>query len=186
MSSMSSPKIPPLQLEAADSYQRDLLSVFPPDQLLNLFTTLAHHSKLLKAWLPLGGRLLYGGTLPERDRELLILTTSACCNAAYEWGQHVAIARHAGLNDDEIIACGASPGVSTLSGFDHVLQIAAHELVEEHRLTDNTWDSLAQRYDDKALIEVPMLVGHYVMLAGTLNSIGVALDGPLPAIGYAT
>lgn len=185
MSAMSSPKIPPLQLEAADSYQRDLLGVFPPDQLLNLFTTLAHHSKLLKAWLPLGGRLLYGGTLPERDREVLILTTSACCNASYEWGQHVAIARHAGLSDDEIIACSEPLNVSTLAGFDHVLQTAANELVGDHRLSDKTWDSLAQRYDDKQLIEVTMLVGHYVMLAGTLNSIGVALDGPLPAIGHA-
>ena len=42
-------------------------------------------------------------------------------------------------------------------------------------LTD-TWSALAARYDERQLIEVPMLVGHYHLMAFTLNSLGVQLE----------
>ena len=46
---------------------------FDPDaDDMNLFTTLAHHPRLLKRWSAFGGLLLAGGTLPARDREVLI------------------------------------------------------------------------------------------------------------------
>jgi hypothetical protein len=35
---------------------------------------------------------------------------------------------------------------------------------------------LAGRYNDRQLIEVPMLVGHYHLLAFTLNSLGVQVE----------
>ena len=41
-----------------------------------------------------------------------------------------------------------------------------------------TWAALAGRYDDRQLIEVPMLVGHYHMLAFTLNSLGIQVEEP--------
>ena len=56
---------------------------------LNIFATLAHHPRLLKRWSAFGGVLLYGGALPARERELLILRTGYLCRAPYEWGQHV-------------------------------------------------------------------------------------------------
>jgi len=37
-------------------------------------------------------------------------------------------------------------------------------------------DRLAERYDVPQLIELPMLVGHYHMVAMTLNSLGVQVD----------
>ena len=39
-----------------------------------------------------------------------------------------------------------------------------------------TWATLAGVYDEKQLIELCLLAGHYVMLAGALNSLGVARD----------
>ncbi len=74
------------------------------EQTLNIFGTLAHHPKLLKRWLVFGNHVLAKSTLPARDRELLILRTGWQCRASYEWGQHVIIARAAGITDEEIIA----------------------------------------------------------------------------------
>ena len=76
---------------------------------LNIFATLAHHPRLLKRWSAFGGVLLYGGVLPARERELLILRTGYLCRAPYEWGQHVTIGLAAGLTDDEIARVAAGP-----------------------------------------------------------------------------
>ena len=81
---------------------------------LNIFATLAHHPRLLKRWSDFGGVLLYGGKLPARERELLILRTGYLCQAPYEWGQHVTIGLAAGLTDEEIARVAAGPDADGL------------------------------------------------------------------------
>ena len=44
------------------------------------------------------------------------------------------------------------------------------------RISDDTWAALSERYNEQQLIEVPMLVGHYHMVAYTLNTLGVPLE----------
>ena len=46
----------------------------------------------------------------------------------------------------------------------------------ERVISDEVWAELRPLLSDEQLIEVCMLVGHYGMLAGTLNSLGVPLD----------
>lgn len=177
------PRIGPVRRVDADVHQSELFDIFGPGEPLNLFGTLAHHSKLLKDWLPLGGRLLMGGLLGDRVRELIILRTSARCDCAYEWGQHVGIARGIGLSDDEILECAeATPG-RPLTDRDRILVRAVDEIVEAHTISDETWTALAAGHTDAELIEIVMLVGEYVMLAGLLNAARVQTEGPLPAIG---
>ena len=53
---------------------------------------------------------------------------------------------------------------------------AADELHATSTLSDATWAALAERYDTEQLIELPMLVGHYHLVAMALNSFGVELD----------
>lgn len=150
---------------------------------LNIFATLVRHPGLYRKWAPFGGKLLHAGKLPARDRELVILRVAWRCEAAYEWGQHVAIARQAGLDDDEIrrVADGAdAPG---WSDGDAALLRAVDELHDEHCISDATWKALTARYTEQQLIELLMLAGHYALLAGTLNSLGVQLEDDAPALG---
>lgn len=53
---------------------------------------------------------------------------------------------------------------------------ACDELCTEHCLSAATWAALASRYDDRLLVEILMLAGHYAMLAGVLNSAGLRLE----------
>src|SRR3954471_18338473 len=100
---MSTPRIPPLPREGRDPRTEELLAALrgSDGSELNIFSTLARHPKLLKRWSAFGGVLLYGGVLPARERELLILRTALHCHAHYEWGQHVAIALATGLMPEE-------------------------------------------------------------------------------------
>ena len=71
------PRIPPLPVDGRDPRTEELLAPLrrPDGTELNIFATLARHPKLFKRWSAFGGMLLYGGMLPARERELLILRT---------------------------------------------------------------------------------------------------------------
>lgn len=186
MADATDPRIPPVRRAEADAYQQALFEVLGSGEPLHLFGTLAHHSKLLKDWLPLGGRLLYGGLLDDRTRELAILRTSARCGSAYEWGQHVAIARGIGLSDPEILAVAEDTPGEPLSTDDRTLLGAVDEIVDGHTLGDQSFMDLTHRFDPPRVIEFVMLIGQYVMLAGLLNALAVQTEGPLPPIGSVT
>lgn len=176
------PRLAPIATEGRDPRTEHLLESlrFDPDGPdLNLFTTLAHHPRLLKRWSAFGGLLLAGGALPARDREVLILRTAANCGADYEWGHHVAIGRAVGLTGDEIDALAGADAEEV----DATLVRAADELHADGVISDATWTELAARYDEAQLIEVPMVVGQYHLVAFTLRSLGIQPEGaatPIP------
>jgi hypothetical protein len=76
----------------------------------------------------------------------------------------------------------AGPDDPGWSAADATLLRAADELHEHARISQATWEALAERYDERGLIEIPMLVGHYHLLAFALNSLGVELDAGLEAL----
>lgn len=169
------PRILPLPAaERTPSAQALLDGVAVAGTEANIFTTLVRAEGLTRRWLPFGGKLL-NGKIPPRDRELLILRTGWNCGSEYEWAQHVVIGRSVGLTDEEIFRITAGPG-RDWSPFDSSLLQAADELHEGWCITDATWAALAAAYDTQQLIELPMLVGHYHMVAMTLNTLGVQLD----------
>lgn len=173
----SQPRIPPLPPEEQDEQTRELLAgVRVTDApASNIFATLVRHPGLFRRWLPFGGKLL-SGKLPVRDRELLILRTAVLCDAEYEWGQHRLIGLSAGISEAEIARVREGAEAEGWDPFDAALLRAADELHSRARISDPTWKALAARYDERQLIEVPMVVGHYHLVAFTLNSLGVELE----------
>lgn len=182
----SEPRIPPLAEADQDDQARDLLSQTggPTVGATNIFATFVRHPGLFRRWLPFGGKLM-AGKLAARDRELLILRTGWNCRSDYEWAQHVRIARAVGITDDEIerIRAGADTDAGTdgWSEHDSLLMRAADELHVDACLSDATWTALAERYDERQMIELPMLVGHYHLVAFTLNSLGVQVEDDVAA-----
>jgi 4-carboxymuconolactone decarboxylase len=177
----SSPRIPPLAAEDRDAEARELLGeVAAGDSpASNIFATLVRHPGLFRKWLPFGGKLL-SGKLPARDRELLILRTGWRCRSEYEWGQHALIGRSAGLSDDDLRRVRDGPEADGWDPFEAALLRAADELHDDGCISDGTWDVLAARYDQRQLIEVPMVVGHYHLVSFTLNTLGVEREPGVP------
>jgi alkylhydroperoxidase family enzyme len=186
----SQPRIPPLPPEewGSDPDLKRILEAVPGGVSRrlgdnNIFPTFARHPDFFRAWLPFGGFLLTAGKLPGRDRELLILRTAVRCRSSYEWGQHVRISLDGGVDRETIDRVLEGPEAEDWSEHDAALLRAADELHDDSRISDATWERLAETYGQQELIEVAMVVGHYTMLAGALNSFGVELDEglePLP------
>ena len=93
-----------------------------------VFKTLANHPDLMRRWLVFANHVLGKSTLAVRERELLILRIGYLCRSGYEWGQHVLIARAAGMSDAEIRSAKTGPDTPGLAELDRLLLQAADEL----------------------------------------------------------
>jgi AhpD family alkylhydroperoxidase len=141
-----------------------------------IFTTLARHRRLFRRWLWFAGALMPGGRLPREDTELLILRVAHNTGCEYEWSHHVRIGAKAGLSREQIDRVrdgAAAPGWSERQA---MLLEAADQLHRDGEIGDELWARLSAELDEVRLIELCMLVGHYEMLAMTLNTLRVAPD----------
>lgn len=93
---MTRPASPRLEPTTSDEWDDETVALLDAVGHLNIFTTLAHHPKLLKRWMVFGGHVLGKNTLTARDRELLILRAGWRCGCAYEFGQHTVIGHRSG------------------------------------------------------------------------------------------
>lgn len=174
------PRIPRLSPDAWDDDVRELLGG-PIPGLRPLsesawLTTLAHNPRLMRRFGPLANHLLLKGRLSARTRELLILRTAWLCQAPYEWGEHVAIAKRAEVNDAEIEQIITGADHPAWSPSDAALVRAAEELHADSIIADATWGELAESFDEATLIELLMVIGMYHLIAWTQNSLRIAPD----------
>ncbi|HKP92156.1 MAG TPA: carboxymuconolactone decarboxylase family protein [Thermoleophilaceae bacterium] len=144
----------------------------------NLFTTLARHRGLFRRWLWFAGGLMPGGRLPRADTELVILRVAHRSDCEYEWRHHERLAARAGLDRAQVERVRDEPSAPGWTERQRLLLVAVDELHDRRELSDETWDGLAALLKPRDLIELCMLVGHYEMLAGTINSLRIEPDGP--------
>ena len=180
---MSEPRIAPgsaREIGAVNALIARVLGAATGGPPPNVFTTLARHRGLFRRWLRFAAALMPGGRLPRADTELVILRVAHNCNSEYEWQQHERLGAAAGLSGDEIARVRSGPEADGWSSRQVLLLRAADELHSDRTVSDALWEELQGILSDKDLIELCMLVGHYEMLAMTLNALAVAPD-PLPA-----
>jgi 4-carboxymuconolactone decarboxylase len=165
-----------------DEAQRAALEKAPtlPDGTVrNIFLTLAHHPLLLKRFNAFAGTFIAFGLLPADDRELVILRVGARAAAPYELGQHLPLAREAGLAEEAIDAVLADPPGPALTAGQRALVDFADRLLDRGDVDPAGWEALRSRYDEAQLVELLFLVGCYRMVADFLNIAGVELEADM-------
>lgn len=177
-------RIPPLDLLAAHPDTRRLLERLTEirgadTRLLNVFGTLAHHPELLRAWLGFATYLLRDSTLDARLRELVVLRVGWLCRSPYEWGQHVHVARRAGVNDSDLARLAQGSAAAGWNPREAAALRAAEELVARDTVSDATWSVLAARFDTREVLDLVFLVGQYRLVSGALNACRVQRDDGL-------
>lgn len=143
---------------------------------LNVFTTIARHPKLFRRWFRFSGTLMLHGELDRADAELLILRAAHIGSSEYEWRQHERIALTVGLTREDVERVRQGPEAAGWTPRQATLLRAADELLEQTKISAPVWDELSSFLSEKQLIELCMVVGHYTMLAMTLNSLQVEVD----------
>ena len=178
---LDKPRIPPLEAEQWDDAAKDLMKPFAGrGRVLNIFKTLANHPDLARRWMVFANHILGKSKLAPRERELIILRIGYLCQAGYEWGQHVLIARDAGMSDEEIRTAKTGPETPGLSELDRLLLCATDELHADAHVNDATWQGLSQHLNTQQMMDVVFTVGQYNLVSMALNSFGVQADEGLP------
>jgi alkylhydroperoxidase family enzyme len=184
MRSVSSPgpRIAPLPPEEWDDRLRRVLELSPGGtaEPMHIFATLARADpELFRRWMGFGGALL-GGTLPARLRELVILRTAYRFDGRYEWAQHLEMGEARGVTRPEMAALGegAEGGLDAVewTPLERAALAAVDDTAEEGAVSDETWASLSQHLSDGEMIELLMLLAHYLMLTTVLRSLRVELE----------
>jgi AhpD family alkylhydroperoxidase len=141
----------------------------------HLFTTMARHKSLFRAWLFFAGRMMPRGKLPRRDTELVIIRTAWRNGCDYELEHHRRLGKRAGLSETDIERA-TSPDLYGWTGRDLALLNACDELHATRNLDDATWTELREHLSERDAIEFLLLTGHYGMLATFINTLRIEVD----------
>ena len=165
-------RIPPLPQDEWDPQALKVLSLgqqMPPSNLVGL---LAQHPELARAFLTFNMHLLASSTLSKRTRELAILRVAWRQRCQYEWASHLAIARRAGLTDEEI--------QQVRDGAPTLINRAVDELARDGDLSEATYQELAADLSDRQLLDRVFTIGAYDMLARSCNTFAVSPEPGRP------
>ena len=177
MTTRLAPLEPPYDPPLAET----LASMMPPGMPpLRLFRTIAHNPRVLEKIR--ASNLLDRGSLDRRDREIVILRTTARCGCEYEWGVHVAFfAAKVGLGAAEIAATvHRGPDYAGWSERERALISLADELHDTSAVSDALWSELRRHFRDDQLVELVVLAGFYHTISFIVNGLGVEREPDAP------
>ncbi len=176
------PRIAPLPPEEWDDRLRRVLEASPGGtaEPMHIFATLARaNPELFRRWMGFGGALL-GGGLAARLRELVILRTAYRFDGRYEWAQHLEMGEAAGVTRPEMAALGAGAegGLDAVewSPLERAALAAVDDTAGAGAVSDPTWAALSAHLSDGEIIELLMLIAHYLMLTTVLRSLRIELE----------
>ena len=178
------PRIPPIDEATATEEQRKLLrQTESAGTGARELRTYAHHPVLATNLLPFAHYIATASTLPPRHRALLILRTAWLCRSAYSWAHHTDAARRAGLASDDLTRIARGPDAPGWQPFEATLLRVADELHVNAFVSDATWQALTRDYDTQRAIDAVFTVAEITMVAGTVNSLGLAGPSTVLATG---
>lgn len=150
---------------------------------LNLFRMVAHAQSAFEPWLKYGAALLTRLELDPLLRELVILQVAHLVESPYEWVQHVAIAHSVGASEQQIAAV-ESDGEDdpSLSEAQREVLRFTRAVVLEGAASEQQVADLAARLGDRQVVEVLLVVGHYMAIARLIATTGLAPDPPLASL----
>ena len=177
MSTRMAPAAPPYP----EAVSEDLAKLMPPGmEPLGLFRTLAKNPRVLRR-IRRGG-LLDPGSITLRQREIVILRTTALAGAEYEWGVHAGFFGAAAGLDERCLHATVwrGPDAECWQPDESVLVRTCDELHGTGRLSDDLWALLRASFADDQILEVLVLAGFYRTISYVVNATGLALEEGAP------
>ena len=144
---------------------------------LNVFNMWAHSANTIELIIKLGAAQFANLELPRSIRELVTLFGGRANSAEYEWFQHVALAKAAGVTDAQLAAL--ERGELDPAEFSPeelaALNLTAAVLAGP-KVSDAVFDSARKYFSDRQIVELVGVVGYYWMLGRVATVFQVDLD----------
>jgi 4-carboxymuconolactone decarboxylase len=175
-----------------DSVREDLRHIFDeissgPDGLgtIGPMSMLKYSPEMARRAIPLYQYVRNGSILPQKVRELAMLTAARAADCPYMWNRHAALGRKSGLSDALVDALRDRKPLPPLSVEESVVIALGTEFFQTHRISQNTFDAALAQFGTQGLVELTTLMGFYAMLAFNANTMDLELpaahtEPPLP------
>jgi len=140
------------------------------DKPVGPYLTWLHSPDLMDKVSPLSNYFRFDCNLPVKLREFGLLVTARFWDSQYAWNAHVDKARAAGIPDDVIkdLAAGKKPNFK--ADDERAYYNFAMEVLENHFVSDKTFNEAKAIFGEKALVDLIGSVGYFSMLQICLNS----------------
>jgi 4-carboxymuconolactone decarboxylase len=131
---------------------------------------LLHRPPLLRAVAKVGETLRYEGTLDAALREWTICVVARELSNVFEWDMHLPLAAAAGVPIAALaILETGEPSPDDLRRDLALARTIAHELIGQHRLSDETYSDGLQEWGEPTMVELLTLVGYFAMICWLMN-----------------
>ncbi len=143
------------------------------------FLALLNSPELADKIQKLGQFVRYDCLIPWNLREVAILVTAYHWKAQYEWFAHDSEARKSGVSEAviEAIRLGERP-VFEDSAEEEIYDFCS-ELYATRRVSDDIYQKIVDRHGDQGATDLAGLLGHYNLIAITLNIFDIEVPGGL-------
>ena len=147
---------------------------FPvPFRQMRIGRIVSHAPTAVDAYYATYAAALQDLALDAKLRELAILRVAWRTGSGYEWRAHLRMGAEAGLSAAQLDAIADGPAAEAWSPLESALLRATDEMIDQHRVGDETWGELTEHFDPAELLELLFVVGGYLCLAAVLNSAGL-------------
>lgn len=146
---------------------------------LNVTRMMSHAEGPMLAYSKLGTQLLLKGTLDPVLREIVILRIGQLCGSAYEWHQHVSVARAVGMNEATLKAV-EDEDFAALTEVQQSAVAVAEEIRRDGGASAPTFARAQRHFSPEQLVELCLVSGYYIMTAGLLLSFDIEIEDGAP------
>jgi len=166
---------------AGQEWPIELIPIF--DELAEcsaVYGTMARHPHLLLAWREFRNHIDHQNTLAPRMKGLVVLRTLARLGSEALWKHHVDEARGAGITEDEIAATKTDSNRLARSPLHQCVLRAIDECCSNRKISHDTFQRLAQNFNEQELLDLMFTVGMYLTLGIVANTVELSSgsDGP--------
>lgn len=144
------------------------------DQLLGPFNPWIYAPEVGLQAAVLGEKLRCAEELPERLRDLAILTVAGFWDSSLGWSAHLPLVLEAGLTEEDVHAAvtGETPGTE-LHDEERVACEIVRNLLVLGALPDELYEEARNLFSAEALVLLVLLTGYYTLVAFTVNAFDV-------------
>ena len=139
------------------------------------YGVLLHSPKLAARVAHTGTYVRFDCDIPNGLKEVVIITTAREIKSQYEFTAHARLARESGVSEDTIRAIAQGTAPDGLSGDEAMLVRYTKELLQNHKISDATFNAVQDRFGVQGTVDITGLIGHYLLVGQILAAFDVEL-----------
>jgi alkylhydroperoxidase family enzyme len=142
--------------------------------LINVYKLLLHTPALAAIWLDFVSAARFRTALDGRLREIVIVRVAHLNRTAYVFKQHVPqLSAPEGLSDAECDALADWQAATSFGARERAALAYTDAMTRDIAVPDDVFEALRSHFDERAIVELSVLVGLYNMHTRVFTALGI-------------